>query len=147
MINDDAEFGLDLNNDDLDLLKKGANKDRPNTPPSNADPDDVEFAREHVRRAIEIGLSALDNANGLVEASDDVRAFKVISSLIDSVSNASDRLVRLRDNMKAKEQQLALPHNQPPTQIVFSGSPADLLKELDSRKMKTIENAPEDKNQ
>ncbi len=140
----DLELGL---SDDLDTFKKGAGKDVPNDPPSNAHPDDVEFARAQVRKAINIGVKTLENAEGLASASDDVRAFKVVSSLIDSVSAAADKLVRLRENKQNGNSTPALPAPgtpgalPAPTQtIAFIGSAADLLKEMDvATKAKTVD--------
>lgn len=146
----DSSIGVGIDFGELDsaksILRDGAYRDEKERPPENPNLEDVEFAREKVRFAMEVGARVLENAETLTKITEDVRAVRVVASLIDSIAHSADRLVRLREQppTTTKAQggdNAALP---PPGEktFVFVGSPAQLQQHMDS-KMKVIEGESE----
>lgn len=141
----DSSIGVGIDFGELDsaksVLRDGAYKDEKKRPPENPNAEDVEFAREKVRFAMEVGARVLENAETLTKITEDVRAVRVVASLIDSIAHSADRLVRLREQPSTPQVQgsdkAALP---PPGEktFVFVGSPAQLQQHMDS-KMKVVE--------
>ena len=139
----DSSIGIDFG--ELDsaktILRDGAYQDEKKRPPENPIHEDVEFAREKVRHAMEIGSRVLENAEEMTKMTDDVRAIRVVASLIDSIAHSADRLVRLKEQPPAAQAQGADKAALPPPgekTFVFVGSPAQLQQHMDS-KMKVID--------
>lgn len=130
---DDLEFEIDpLSDGTITKLKDGAYNQLP-APIIDASTEvkeDIEFSRTRIRKAMDIGGAVLETAQELSKMSEDPKIFAVVSRLIDSISNASDKLVRL-------EQQKAITKSEKESDIhnhLYVGSPTDLQKMLNDKK-------------
>lgn len=90
--------------------------------------NDYKYTRKNLYTIIEKGQDALDSALAAAQETDQARNYEVVSQLIKSVSDASDKLMELQKNMMDLQQNKL---QRGPTTVnnsVFLGSTAELAK-------------------
>lgn len=94
--------------------------------------EDFTFARANMREVIQNGSDAIERMAQIADQSQNARDFEVLSNLMTTVVNASEKLLKLqkmiRDVDKVDE-----PHDQEAKQVtnnLFVGSTAELQKIL-----------------
>lgn len=97
--------------------------------------DDYEKTRETLHELIDKGNDALDHMLEIAKASESPRQFEVVGQLVKTVAETAKDLIELQKSMrelKKTEQPTAAQQQtiQQQNNIVFSGSTADLLKQL-----------------
>jgi hypothetical protein len=94
---------------------------------------DFIFARANVHEVVENGKDAIEKLSEIANQSQNPRAFEVLAKLMDSVTNASEKLLDLQK--KIKEMQKAAEPNNPKGQTInqlFVGSTAELQKMIEN---------------
>ena len=94
-----------------DDLEEDDNKNLPSKPQSyspiletNNEEDDFEFARQNYHLAIERGIDAMEEMLMIAKQDQNARSFEVVSTLINTITNANKDLVKMGENrVKAKE--------------------------------------------
>jgi hypothetical protein len=94
--------------------------------------NDYKYTRRNLYTIIEKGQDALDSALAAAQEADSPRNYEVVSQLIKSVSDASDKLMALQKNMIDIQGERG--HRGPTTvnNSVFLGSTAELAKFIKS---------------
>ena len=62
--------------------------------------DDYEFSRENYRKLVEKGTDAIDHCMELALQSDHPRAYEVLGGMLKNVSDMTDKLMSLHDNLE-----------------------------------------------
>jgi hypothetical protein len=91
--------------------------------------EDFTFSRSNIREVVENGTEAITKLALIAEQSQNPRAFEVLAKLMDTVVNASDKLVALQKTMGDIEK-IHDPHGEEAkkhiTNQLFVGSTAEL---------------------
>jgi len=101
---------------------------------------DYDDSRRRLREIVAKGTDAIDDILAIARESEHPRAFEVASKLIDSVTNANEKLLGIQKQMK----DIRGIKNQAQTNIgkaaIFVGSTAELSKMLKgNNEMKTVD--------
>ena len=105
------------------------------TVPSSAEnkhiKDDYEYTRENLYNLIENGNAALEDLVELARATEHPRTYEVLSQLIKTIGDTSDKLSILHEKQKKlkESEQVSVTNNS-----IFVGSSSDLLDLLDKEK-------------
>ena len=107
--------------------------------------DDYEKTRETLHELIDKGSDALDCMLEIAKSSEHPRQFEVVGQLVKTVAETAKDLIDLQKSMrelKKHEQPTAAQQQtiQQQNNIVFSGSTADLLKQLRNVNGNVIDN-------
>lgn len=98
---------------------------------------DYDRSRETLHNLLDKGNDALDYMMDIAKASESPRTFEVLGTMINTVAGTAKELIALQKHMKdmrkgspeeAQNQQVIKQQNN----IVFQGSTADLLKQLNN---------------
>lgn len=95
--------------------------------------DDVQFARDNLRELSKSATNAIDEIRILAAETDAPRAYEVLSTMLNSAASINKQLVELHKTRTRVSSNTDTPqtvHNQ--QNIVFTGSPAELLANLKS---------------
>ena len=91
--------------------------------------EDFTFSRSNIREVVENGTEAITKLALIAEQSQNPRAFEVLAKLMDTVVNASDKLITLQKTMTDIEK-VHEPHSDEAkkhvTNQLFVGSTAEL---------------------
>lgn len=93
--------------------------------------EDFTYARSNIREVIDTASDAIDTLSSLASQSQNPRDFEVLSKLMDTVINASEKLLKLQKSIREiddvdKPTDPSLP--QQVTNNLFVGSTAELSK-------------------
>jgi len=93
--------------------------------------DDYEYTRENLYNLIENGNAALEDLVELARATEHPRTYEVLSQLIKTIGDTSDKLSILHEKQKKlkESEQVSVTNNS-----IFVGSSSDLLDLLDKEK-------------
>lgn len=91
--------------------------------------EDFTFSRANIREVVENGADAIAKLAVIADQSQNPRAFEVLAKLMDTVVNASDKLLLIQKSIKELEK-ASDPHNEEGRQRItnqlFVGSTAEL---------------------
>ena len=88
---------------------------------------DKEFARSTIKGLVTKSSEALDDLLELAKGTEHPRAYEVTATFINSIASATKQLVEI-SKLEAKEQPRQNTNIQNAEQVVFVGSPAELLR-------------------
>ena len=97
--------------------------------------EDFTFARANIREVIENGTEAITKLALIADQSQNPRAFEVLAKLMDTVTNASEKMLDIQK--KVKEMTKASETNSGEKKItnnLFVGSTAELQKMIEDMK-------------
>jgi len=97
--------------------------------------EDFTFARANIREVIENGTDAIAKLAQIADQSQNPRAFEVLAKLMDTVTNASEKMLDIQK--KVKEMTKASETNAGEKKItnnLFVGSTAELQKMIEDMK-------------
>lgn len=89
---------------------------------------DYKYTRKNLYSIIQMGQDALESALEAAQETNHARSFEVVSQLIKSVSDASDKLIELQRNMNLIENDKSYRGPTTVNNSVFLGSTAELAK-------------------
>lgn len=103
--------------------------------------EDFTYARSNIREVIDTASDAIDTLSSLASQSQNPRDFEVLSKLMDTVINASEKLLKLQKSIREiddvdKPTDPSLP--QQVTNNLFVGSTAELSKIIKDLKSNQI---------
>ena len=103
--------------------------------------EDFTYARSNIREVIDTASDAIDTLSSLASQSQNPRDFEVLSKLMDTVINASEKLLKLQKSIREiddvdKPTDPLLP--QQVTNNLFVGSTAELSKIIKDLKSNQI---------
>lgn len=94
--------------------------------------EDFTFARANMREVIQNGSDAIERMAQIADQSQNARDFEVLSNLMTTVVNASEKLLRIQKAIREIDR-TDEPHNEEAKQVtnnLFVGSTAELQKIL-----------------
>ena len=99
---------------------------------SSAD-EDFTFARSNIRKSIDVGTEALERLASLAEQSQSPRAYEVLSTLMQSIVTASEKLLDTQKTIREIDD-ASVPRDDDAKKTInnnlFVGSTAELQKIL-----------------
>ena len=106
--------------------------------------NDLVTTRETLHRILKKSEDALDDLLYLAKQSEHPRTFEVAATLINTVTDVTDKILdvhkRKKELQSKNNNDKLLPGNiEQQNNIVFTGSPAELLKALKQEKERTID--------
>lgn len=126
----------------------------PKAPNTDLD-DDYEFSREKYKALVEKGTDAIDHMMELALQSDHPRAYEVLGGMLKNVSDMTDKLVSLHNNIekvKSAKSAAASPAQQSSAapsvtnNNVFVGSTTDLQRFIIAQQQQNIIDAKPSEN-
>jgi hypothetical protein len=100
--------------------------------------EDFTFARANMREVIQNGSDAIERMAQIADQSQNARDFEVLSNLMTTVVNASEKLLRIQKAIREIDR-TDEPHNEETKQVtnnLFVGSTTELQKILSDLKNK-----------
>jgi hypothetical protein len=100
--------------------------------------EDFTFARANMREVIQNGSDAIERMAQIADQSQNARDFEVLSNLMTTVVNASEKLLRIQKAIREIDR-TDEPHNEEAKQVtnnLFVGSTTELQKILSDLKNK-----------
>ena len=100
--------------------------------------EDFTFARANMREVIQNGSDAIERMAQIADQSQNARDFEVLSNLMTTVANASEKLLRIQKAIREIDR-TDQPHNEEAKQVtnnLFVGSTTELQKILSDLKNK-----------
>lgn len=100
--------------------------------------EDFTFARANIREVIQNGSDAMERMAQIADQSQNARDFEVLSNLMTTVVNASEKLLRIQKAIREIDR-TDEPHNEEAKQVtnnLFVGSTTELQKILSDLKNK-----------
>lgn len=98
--------------------------------PQNSAKADFDYSRLNYYNLIERGNEALDGIMQVAKESQHPRAYEVAGNMLKNLSDMTDKLLQLQNQMKQLEGQKQQETNVTVEKAVFVGSTADLLKKI-----------------
>jgi hypothetical protein len=99
--------------------------------PAVVETDQQEYAKTQIRSAIEDGRQALGDLLNIAQSSQHPRAFEVVAKLIDTVTNASEKLAGLEIKQQEFVKKSQQPSQSGPGTVnnnLFVGNATELLR-------------------
>jgi hypothetical protein len=103
--------------------------------PTNAD-NDIDLARSNLKMLIQVATDALTDAMALSRTLEHPKNYETVVSIITAAADLNAKLIEThkdQQKMKALSGEKA-PNSVTNNSIVFTGTPAELLKHLDAKK-------------